>query len=164
MHRRLTFTPLGSSVALRAAMLPVLGLLAGCAGAKATVAQPPPVQDAGLPAQPPPVPAPSERPFASTPLEAQTMIQREIDAQRKSLWKCIEDYRTKAGDAHLAVTVDIGIDQEGHLIGVADTKHGGIDPALQGCMTAILRVAPFPRSHTGVITVKQVFQDATVYR
>jgi hypothetical protein len=31
-------------------------------------------------------------------------------------------------------------------------------------MTAILRLAPFPRSHTGVITVHQVFQDSTVYQ
>lgn len=141
-----------------------LVLLAGCAGSKGKVEEPRISEEAGAPAKPAAPPAPSERPFAKTPLETQTMIQHEIDLRRKPLWKCVEDYRAKVGDPHLAVTVDIGIDQEGHLIGVADTKHGSIDPVLQGCMTEILRVAPFPRSHTGVITVKQVFQDAGVYR
>jgi hypothetical protein len=121
--------------------------------------------DAAQPPPPPPAPpAASERPFAKTSLEAQTFIQQDIDARRKPLWKCVEDLRTKVGDPHLSVAVDIGIDQEGRLIGVADTKHGGIDPTLQSCMTAILRLAPFPRSHTGVITVHQVFQDSTVYQ
>lgn len=142
-----------------------LAILAGCGGSQAKVDPPHAPADAATPA-PGPVapPAASERPFAKTPLEAQTMIQHEIDAQREKLWKCVEDYRAKVGDPHLAVTVDIGIDQEGHLIGVADTKHGSIDSVLQACLTGHLRVAPFPRSHTGVITVKQVFQDAGVYR
>lgn len=139
-------------------------LLAGCAGSKGKVEEPKPVEEAGAPVKPAAPPAASERPFASTPLETQSMIQREIDVHRKPLWKCVEDYRTKVGDPHLAVTVDIGIDQEGHLIGVTEMRRGGIDPTLQACMTEILRVAAFPRSHTGVITVKQVFQDAGVYR
>jgi hypothetical protein len=148
----------------RSAAWTALAILAGCGGSQARVDEPHAAPDAAAPAQPAAPPAASERPFAKTPLEAQTMIQHEIDAQREKLWKCVEGYRTKVGDPHLPVTVDIGIDQEGHLIGVADTQHGSIDGALQGCLTGILRVAPFPRSHTGVITVKQVFQDAGVYR
>jgi hypothetical protein len=142
-------------------------LLAACAASAPKADAPASTPDAAPPpaASPPPAPpAASERPFAKTPLEAQTLIQQDIDARRKALWKCVEDLRKKVGDPHLTVTVDIGIDQEGHLIGVADTKHGGIDPALQTCMTDILRLAPFPRSHTGVITVHQVFQDSTVYQ
>jgi hypothetical protein len=136
----------------------------GCAGAGAKVDEPRAVHDAGPTAAPTAPPAASERPFASTALEAQSLIQKQIDEKRKALWKCVEDYRARIGDPHRAVTVDIGLDQEGHLIGVADTAHGGLDPALGECMTQILRLAPFPRSHTGVITVKQVFQDAAVYR
>jgi hypothetical protein len=152
--------------ALLAALAAHALLLAGCAASAPKADAPASTPDAAppSPAPPPAPPAASERPFAKTPLEAQTLIQQDIDARRKPLWKCVEDLRKKVGDPHLTVTVDIGIDQEGRLIGVADTKHGGIDPALQSCMTDILRIAPFPRSHTGVITVHQVFQDSTVYQ
>jgi len=134
---------------------------AACAGATpAPDATPRSSADAG----PVEAAAPVERPFASTPLEAQTMIQAQIEARSKALWRCVEELRKKVGDPHRAVTVNIGIDQEGHLIGVAapDVKHGDLDPALKTCMTDVLRGAMFPRSHTGVITVKQVFQDSTL--
>ena len=92
------------------------------------------------------------------------MIQAQIEERTKALWGCVAELRKKMGDPHRAVTVNIGIDQEGHLIGVAapDLKHGDLDPALKGCMTDVLRGALFPRSHTGVITVKQVFQDTSL--
>jgi hypothetical protein len=109
--------------------------------------------------------APVERPFAATPLEAQTMIQAEIDARMKGLWTCVERYRKGIGDSHRAVTINVGIDQEGRLFGVtgADAKHA-LDPALGACVLDALGAARFPRSHTGVITVKQVFQDAAIAR
>jgi hypothetical protein len=146
------------------ALLPLVLVRCAASAPKADAPASTPDASAQPPPPPPAPPAASERPFAKTALEAQTFIQQDIDARRKPLWKCVEDLRTKVGDPHLSVAVDIGIDQEGRLIGVADTKHGGIDPTLQSCMTAILRLAPFPRSHTGVITVHQVFQDSTVYQ
>jgi len=107
-----------------------------------------------------------EHPFASTALEAQRMIQTAIEARMKTLWKCVEDYRTRAGDPHRAVTLNVGIDQEGHLFGVtaADPKHPDLEPALKACVLDTLRNAPFPRSHAGVISVRQAFQDAAVVR
>jgi hypothetical protein len=106
-----------------------------------------------------------ERPFAATPLAAQTMIQAQIEGRMKALWQCVEDYRARAGDPHRGVTVNIGIDQEGHLFGVtSDTKRGDLDPTIKACMLEALRTALFPRSHTGVIAVRQVFQDAPAYR
>jgi hypothetical protein len=107
---------------------------------------------------------PVERPFAATALEAQSMIQSQIDSQMKVLWKCVHDYRVKAGDPHKPVVADIGIDEEGKLIGVTalNSKHGGLDPALKDCMYSALRGAPFPRSHAGVITVRQTFTDAPI--
>ena len=104
---------------------------------------------------------PRERPFASTPVEAQTLIQSEIDAHIKTLWRCVEDYRARKGDPHKAVMVDVGIDQEGTLLGVtANSKQGEFDPALKDCLFRALRGLVFPRSHAGVITVRQTFTDA----
>ncbi|HEY3816319.1 MAG TPA: hypothetical protein VGL81_04060 [Polyangiaceae bacterium] len=109
--------------------------------------------------------APAPRPFATTSLEAQSLIQEQIDAHMKPLWKCVTDYRTKKGDPHKAVVVDIGIDQEGTLLGVMTAnqkKEGDLDPALRECVFGTLHGLPFPRSHAGVITVRQSFTDASV--
>jgi hypothetical protein len=110
-------------------------------------------------------PAPPERPFAKTPLEAQSLIQGQIDARSKVLWKCVDAYRAQKGDPHKPVIADIGIDQEGNLIGVTapNAKQGGdLDPALRSCLTDGLRGLAFPRSHAGVITVRQTFKDTQV--
>jgi hypothetical protein len=117
---------------------------------------------AGTDAAPPAI----ERPFASTPLEAQRMIQEQIEARTSALWKCVEGYRTTSGDPHKAIVVEVGIDQEGHLLGVAaaNPKAGVLAPSLRDCIVGVLRDARFPRSHAGVIAVKQTFQDTAVYR
>jgi len=107
---------------------------------------------------------PVARPFASTPLEAQSLIQEQVDAHMKTLWKCVGDYRTRKGDPHKAVVVDVGIDQEGTLLGVMspNTKQGDLEPALRDCIFGTLHGLPFPRSHSGVITVRQTFTDVSV--
>lgn len=106
----------------------------------------------------------AERPFAKTPVEAQALIQEQIDAHIKPLWKCVEQLRAAKGDPHKAVTVDIGIDQEGNLLGVttANAKQGDLDPTTRDCMFAALHGLPFPRSHAGVITVRQSFTDEVI--
>jgi hypothetical protein len=105
-----------------------------------------------------------ERPFAKTALEAQSLIQALIDAHIKPLWKCVEQLRAAKGDPHKAVTVDIGIDQEGNLLGVTtvNAKQGGLDPTTRDCMFGALHGLPFPRSHSGVITVRQSFTDEVI--
>jgi hypothetical protein len=144
-----------------------LPLAMGCGGKQGTAGSP----AAGAPSAStvasassaaPATPAP--RPFASTPVEAQSLIQGQIDTRMKTLWKCVGDYRTKAGDPHRAVTVDIGIDQEGTLLGITtpNPKKGELDPAMKDCMMAILHGLPFPRSHAGIITVRQTFTDVSV--
>lgn len=108
--------------------------------------------------------SPGERPFAHTALEAQQIIQSQIDAHIKQLWACVNDYRAKKKTPHKEVVVAIGIDEEGNLLGVmlANAKHG-LDKTLEQCMFSALHGLPFPRSHAGVITVKQSFNDMTVY-
>jgi hypothetical protein len=140
--------------------------------------QPQPSEAADVQSAPPSAPAatrgdaspaattsPAERPFAKSPLEAQSMIQEQIDTRVKVLWRCVDEYRAKKGDPHRQVVADIGIDQEGNLIGVTSPsakKGGDLDPALRGCLTDGLRGLAFPRSHAGVITVRQTFKDAAV--
>ncbi|HEY8089648.1 MAG TPA: hypothetical protein VIF09_17430 [Polyangiaceae bacterium] len=108
--------------------------------------------------------APKERPFANTPLEAQSLIQEQIDGHIKALWKCVADWRAKKNDAHKALVVDIGIDQEGNLLGITspNPKKADVEPATRDCMMATLHGLPFPRSHAGVITVRQTFSDVSV--
>jgi hypothetical protein len=105
-----------------------------------------------------------EHPFARTVIEAQTIIQDQIDSRMKTLWKCVSAYRASTGDPHKGVIVDVGIDQEGALLGVTtpSTKQGGLEPTLRQCLWDGLHGLPFPRSHAGVITVRQTFTDATV--
>jgi hypothetical protein len=105
-----------------------------------------------------------ERPFARTAVEAQTLIQEQIDTHIKPLWKCVEQLRAARGDPHKPVAVDIGIDQEGNLIGVtaANAKKGELDPTTRDCMFSALHGLPFPRSHSGVISVRQTFTDERI--
>jgi hypothetical protein len=108
--------------------------------------------------------APVEHPFAKSVLEAQTLIQTQIDAHMQTLWKCVDAYRATKNDPHKGVVVDVGIDQEGTLLGVTtpSAKQGELEPRLKHCLWDALHGLPFPRSHAGVITVRQTFTDATV--
>jgi hypothetical protein len=105
-----------------------------------------------------------ERPFAKTAVEAQALIQEQIDAHIKPLWKCVEQLRAAKHDPHKQVVVDIGIDQEGNLLGVtaANAKQGELDPTTRDCMFSALHGLPFPRSHSGVISVRQTFTDELI--
>jgi len=149
----------------------VLSLNIACGASRAKLDPPVPsdhssLGDAGSPAAVAPQQPPPERPFAKTPLEAQTMIQEQITARMNTLWKCVEDYRVASGDPHKAIVIDVGIDQEGQLLGVAtaNPKAGTLAPSLRDCVMRALRAARFPRSHAGVIAVRQSFQDAAVRR
>jgi hypothetical protein len=173
----------------RAAALVVLALAMGCAskqttaetpapagataGGSTAAADPPaaagPAASAASPSAPPAPMAtaapPPERPFAHTALEAQSLIQGLIDDHIKPLWTCVNDWRAKKGDVHKAIVVDVGIDQEGHLLGITTPnvkKQGDLDPAVRDCMMGALRGLPFPRSHAGIITVRQTFSDVVV--
>jgi hypothetical protein len=108
--------------------------------------------------------APAEKPFAHNAQEAQNLIQATIDEHLKTLWKCVADWRGRVKDAHRALAVDIGIDQEGVLLGVVspNPKKNPIDDPLKACLDGSLRGLPFPRSHAGVITVRQTFSDTVV--
>lgn len=117
----------------------------------------PQLADAGAGAAPE---AAAPRPFASTPGEATSIITDVIQAHIKDLWKCVDSYRTAKGDPHRTVSIDVGTDQEGNLLGITTPgAKNDLDPTLKDCMWKVLHGLPFPRSHAGVITVRQNFSD-----
>ncbi len=135
-------------------------MCSACGGAPRH-ADPPAVStaaDAGAEASAPP----AQHPFARTAFDAEIAIRKEIHARNKALWDCVDDYRGRIGQRHRVVEVDIGIDQEGGLLGVIDTDHahGSLEPRLKACLIDVLRGAPYPRSHAGVINVRWKFADA----
>ena len=152
---------------IRRAVLVLIGLGVGCAAAPSRVEpahDEPPRPDAAT-VRVDAAPAPTVHPFAATAAEAERMIADQIDARSPKLLQCVESARADAGATHPTVTVEIGIDQEGQLLGVAstDAKHP-LDSAAKDCMMQVLRTAIFPRSHSGVIAVRQTFKDAAIYR
>jgi hypothetical protein len=145
-----------------------VALVAGC-GSGHPVSQVPSAlpADAGVDAAaadaaPPP---PRERPFAHSPTEATGIIQREIDVRMPALWDCVQAYRKANRDAHQTIVVNLGIDEDGNLLGVAsgDPKHGDVPMPVRRCILKALHDAAFPRSHAGIITVRQTFQDTAIY-
>jgi hypothetical protein len=110
----------------------------------------------------PPAAAADARPFAHNAEEATSFIDDAITSRSNDLVACVNDARTRHKDAHGKVVVEIGIDQEGHLLGVKMPKGVKNDKPLTDCFLAALRGAPFPRSHAGVVTVRRTFEDRQV--
>jgi|HubBroStandDraft_5_1064220.scaffolds.fasta_scaffold254211_2 hypothetical protein len=144
--------PSGGSVALG----PSAGLAASSPAAGPAVSGP--AAAAPLPAPPP------EHPFAATSLEATNLIDAAIDARASGLVKCVEAARPHRKDPHAKIQVEVGLDQEGHLLGVKAPKGAPADPDLYSCAQAALQGANFPRSHAGIITVVKTFEEQAVYR
>ena len=109
----------------------------------------------------PPAPA---HPFASNAAEATSLIDDAITSRANELGKCVEAARTRRKSLHEKIVLEVGIDEEGHMLGVKLPKGEKNDKALVDCVLAALRGAPFPRSHSGVITVRKTFEDKAVYR
>jgi hypothetical protein len=153
-------TPGTASQGATAATTPAEGTaavaLAPQAGGTTAVAP----QPAAAPAPPPP----PEHPFAATSLEATNLIDAAIDARASGLVKCVEAARPKRKNPHAKILVEVGLDQEGHLLGVKAPPGAPADPDLYACAQAALQGANFPRSHAGIITVVKSFEEQAVYR
>jgi hypothetical protein len=92
------------------------------------------------------------------------MIDDAITSRVNELSACVDAARERRKSPHEKIVVEIGIDQEGHLLGVKLPKSEKKDDALVTCILDALRPAPFPRSHSGVITVRKTFEDKAVYK
>jgi hypothetical protein len=104
------------------------------------------------------VEAGADRPFAGSAAEATQLITDAVDKKQNEIAKCVQQYRFRTHLAHEKVAVNIGIDQEGRLIGVTLPKNKE-DKELTACVQKELKDAKFPRSHAGVITITRTFQE-----
>jgi hypothetical protein len=104
------------------------------------------------------------RPFANDSVEATSMCNDAVDSKSSTIIQCVQAARTRRKQEHGKIVVEIGIDQEGTLIGVKTPKGQPSDPVLNACVRDALVGANFPRSHAGVITVKRSFEDQAVVK
>lgn len=100
----------------------------------------------------------SDRAFAASAAEATQLITDAVDKKQSEIAKCVQQYRFRTHLAHEKVSVNMGIDQEGRLIGVTLPKNKE-DKELTACVQKELKDAKFPRSHAGVITITRTFQE-----
>jgi hypothetical protein len=105
---------------------------------------------------------PAEPPFAKTQQEATMYIDAAVDERRHEMRKCVDNAGARRKDPHAKVVLEVGVDQEGKLIGVK-LPRGINDSELIDCMREALRGASFPKSHFGILTVRKTFEDEAVY-
>ena len=123
--------------------------------------------DPGLvPAAPGPAASapPPAHPFATTADQATSLIDDAITSRSNELAECVESARTRRKSPHAKLVIEVGMDEEGHLLGVKLPKGEKHDQPFVDCVLAALHGAPFPKSHAGVITVRKTFEDKAVYR
>lgn len=102
--------------------------------------------------------APAPRPFAGSAAEATQLIGVAVEKKAPEVQKCIAEYRTRKNLPHERVTISMGIDQEGRLLGATLPK-GKTDAPLSECVQRVLADAPFPRSHSGVISITKSYEE-----
>jgi outer membrane biosynthesis protein TonB len=133
----------------------LVGLACGCRGSaeRAPGAPTAATTDAAAPGTPA-----AEHPFAGSAAEATQLISGAVDRKSSSVQRCVGEYRKRKQLPRERVAISVGIDQEGHLIGVTLPK-GQQDAELKACVQDALKDAPFPRSHSGVITITRTFEE-----
>ena len=102
--------------------------------------------------------APAPKPFAGSAAEASQLIGSAVDKATIQVQKCVIEYRARKNIPHERVTISMGIDQEGRLLGATLPK-GKTDEQLSACVQAALANAPFPRSHAGVISITKTYEE-----
>jgi hypothetical protein len=128
-------------------------------GGVASAAPPGAASDSAAAAPPPPA-----HPFAKNAVEATSLIDDALNSRANELGQCVDAARARRKSAHAKLVIEIGIDEEGHLLGVQLPKGEKPDKGFVDCVLAGLRGAPFPKSHAGVITLRKTFEDKAVYR
>jgi hypothetical protein len=143
-----------------AAPLSLAGAAAGCGGPKVSgVAQgPSPAAADGGDASASADAAPPPRPFAGSAAEATQLIEEAVEKKAPQVQRCLLDYRGRKNLPRERVTIQLGIDQEGHLLGATLPK-GKADATFSECLQRALAGAPFPRSHAGVISVTRTYEE-----
>jgi hypothetical protein len=152
---------------------PMVGIVlwaVACASSNPRVVPPSGASDASAPLQAGsdggrasvPPSAPIGRPFANDSVQATSLCNDAVDGKSSILIPCIQAARARQKQEHGKIVIEIGIDQEGTLIGVKTPKGQPSDAVLNDCVRDALAGANFPRSHAGVITVRRSFEDQPV--
>jgi len=102
--------------------------------------------------------SPPPRPFAGSASQATELIGSAVEKKAPDVLKCIAEYRTRKNQPHERVSIQLGIDQEGRLLGATLPK-GKEDSVLSDCVQKALASAPFPRSHSGVISITKSYEE-----
>jgi hypothetical protein len=102
--------------------------------------------------------APAPKPFAGSAAEATQLIGAAVDKSSAAVQKCVSEYRARKNLPHERVTISMGIDQEGRLLGATLPK-GKTDTPLSECVQTALANAAFPRSHSGVISITKSYEE-----
>lgn len=102
--------------------------------------------------------APPLRPFAGSAVDATELIGVAVEKKAPDVHKCINEYRVRKKQPHERVSIQLGIDQEGRLLGATLPK-GKEDTVLSDCVQKALASAPFPRSHSGVISITKSYEE-----
>jgi hypothetical protein len=102
--------------------------------------------------------APAARPFAGSAAEATQLIGAAVEKRAPDVQKCVAEYRTRKNLPRERVSISLGIDQEGRLLGATLPK-GKTDTTLSTCVQQALATAPFPRSHSGVISITKSYEE-----
>lgn len=100
-----------------------------------------------------------DKPFAGSGAEATQLVSAAIDKHREAMADCVEAYRARKKLPTQRVEVQVGIDQEGILLGATLAKTKSQDPELSACLQKALASAVFPRSHAGVISITKVYAE-----
>jgi hypothetical protein len=103
--------------------------------------------------------AKGERPFAGSATEATQLVSAAIDKHREEMGACVNAYKTRKKLGRARVEVQVGIDQEGNLLGATLKGGKAQDEELTTCVQRALATAQFPRSHAGVISVTKVYEE-----
>jgi len=109
-------------------------------------------------------PPPPEHPFAATASDATSLIDAAIDSRASSLFPCVIAARGRRKNPHDKIQIEVGLDEQGHLMGVEAPRGAPKDPELFQCAQKALSGANFPTSHAGIITVTKTFEDQAVYK
>jgi hypothetical protein len=148
---------------------PGVSVSTAATGSPAPAPAPTPSHSSALTPTPAPAPAPAPappppHPFAATSAEATSLIDAAIDERASTLFPCIAAARSRRKNPHEKIQIEVGLDEQGHLMGVKAPKGAPSDPELFHCAQEALAGANFPTSHAGIITVTKTFEDQAVYR
>ena len=86
------------------------------------------------------------------------MIDEALEEHRPKVGACVTAARGRSATPDATLAVDITIDQTGKLIGVNAPKGTKGDPLLNTCIREAIAGARFPKSNTGLITIKRTFE------